>query len=231
MASYDGQFRGFQDFVASTAITVGQAVPAGSLVVATVQHYKSTQTLTGITDTKTNTWTPADTVASGSTGVGTVPACSIAWSFITTPLTTADTITPATSSADGVAAIFGVYSGVTAFDKHAGQLVAFDTAQTSGNTPATAQASELLVGVHTYFGQAITWTPDSPWQQAGTSYFPITDYVLIHQYRIVSVAGPYASSGVTGSPLTGWNGIVTFGASPAGVNVPVSRHALGAGRW
>lgn len=230
MASFDGQFRGSQDFTASTAITVGQAVSAGSLVAATVQHYKATQTLLSITDTKGNSWSPADSVASGAVDVGTVPACSIAWSFITTPLTTSDTITVTTSSADGVSAIFGCYSGLISFDRHAGQRVTIDTAQTSGNTPATSQASELLVGVHTYFNQAVTWTPNVPWLQVGATYFPITDYVLVQQYQIVSTVGTYASSGTTSGNVTGWNGIVTFAAA-GGVNVPVVRHALGAGRW
>ena len=71
------------------AATVGSAIAAGSLVVVLVSDFNSSLSTFSVTDTQHNTYTLA-TTPQNAVGVG---SALIFYSFVTTPLTTSDTVT------------------------------------------------------------------------------------------------------------------------------------------
>ena len=114
------------------------------------------------------------------------------------------------------------YAGVTAIDTSAGTS-ATGSAFSSGATPVTSQANELLIGVlGTESGSSPAWL-------TGWTALPAlavsTDY-LGTAYRIVTTTGSYAASGASGGQWMA--GIVTLKAGAVAATAPSSPQGVSA---
>src|SRR5437868_2398496 len=128
---------------ATTTYAVNGTIPAGSLVVLCTAEQGANRTVTGVTDTKGNTW-----VVDQTSGITLPAGIAVASSFTTTTLTSADTIDAAWtgSFASGIGTVVYATHG-QASSKDVGALNAGASAtESSGATAALNNATELVVG-------------------------------------------------------------------------------------
>ncbi len=137
---------------------------------------------------------------------------------LTNALASGDTITIPWTGFTNVVAASHEYSGIatsSALDKTASALTSFGTTHSSGNTAATTQADELLLGVH-LLAANVAWTPVTDTAVTDTFGTSFTAKLII-QYRIVAATGTYASSGTTAAGQDTIDEIATYkGAAAVG---------------
>jgi fibronectin type 3 domain-containing protein len=178
---------------AKTTITIPVGTPgvtAGHTLVISML-LSSTSTTAAITakDTAGNTYTLARDTNDGSAGDRSV----IAVATSVTAIAAGGSITLTYSSAAETHITVDEFSGITAIDTAAG-ATGTTAAFSSGNTPATSQASELLIGsLGTESGTAPAWT-------AGWTALPalnVSGDMLGTAYKFVTTTGTYAATGTT----------------------------------
>lgn len=122
--------------------------------------------VSGITDTKSNTWVVDQQSAAAHFYGSTV----IAHTKLTTALGTSDTVTPAFTAPGAQWAVqilefTGSYFTATPFDKTAENTLANATSISTNTTGTLTQASELAIAGASHGGtlSPCTWTPPSGW--------------------------------------------------------------------
>lgn len=200
----------------TAALSAGAA--AGDLVV--VAAVLDGWTANSVTDTSGNTYTRTVNFAQGG---GTTAV--LAWTVVTTPLTTSSTITVTPSGSASAAIDVQRFTGVAAspLDQSAAAGVAGGTAIGSGSTPTTAQADDLLVGVSALNPSTASVTPQvvSPVWSPTTTEDQVTIGAsgkrrLNTYYRNVAATGAYAYNATAGATIvTTAAGIVAFKAAVA----------------
>lgn len=118
-------------------------------------------------------------------------------------------------------------------DQTASQDTVVDVDVSSGLTGTTAQAGEVLIGVHASSnGQTPSWTP--------TNSFTALDNVILHavqrfavQYRIVASIAQYESTGTASGTPNFSNILGTFkeDLTNSASDRLVPHHGVGMGRW
>jgi fibronectin type 3 domain-containing protein len=172
------------------SVPVGSpGVAAGDTLVVSLLLSSTTHLSTAIpvTDTAGNSYVVGRDVNDGSAGDRTVV-------FVSTKvkaLAAGSTITLTYPSSAETHVSVDEFSGIAGIDTSAG-ATSTTSSFSSGTTPATSQASELLIGaVGTESGAAPTWS-------AGWTVLPVLslsgDY-LDTAYRFVTTAGGYAATG------------------------------------
>jgi fibronectin type 3 domain-containing protein len=172
------------------SVPVGSpGVAAGDTLVVSLLLSSTTHLTTAIpvTDTAGNSYVVGRDVNDGSAGDRTVVFVSAK----VKALAAGSTITLTYPSSAETHVSVDEFSGIAGIDTSAG-ATGTTSSFSSGTTPATSQASELLIGaVGTESGAAPTWS-------AGWSALPVLslsgDY-LDTAYRLVSTSGGYAATG------------------------------------
>lgn len=174
-------------------VTIGSAVPAGSLVALTVAWSNDTAavpTISGTTDTRSNAYTVNASAGAGNSTV----SCAIITSLLTTGLQAGDTIT-ATISANRLRWCLQAdsFTGIGAVDKTAANdNPGSSAAMSTGTTAATTTANELLIACFGFGrGGLATCTLGAGW--SGGSYVTTAagsvDRALQMGYKTVSATG------------------------------------------
>ena len=205
-------------------VTTGQAVAQGNTLIVVGGRYVNAagDTIASVTDSKGNTYTVD--VAGFNMG-GSNCQVGVASGYMTTALTASDTVTIQWTNAAATSYFFGQlveYSSVasTTPKDQTANATGFRTQAdgiTSGATPTTTQADELLFGV--LFVQSGTETIS-----AGASFTMRTQsawgggsFVMGVEDQVVAATGAYTATGswVTGNQTEGAI-IVTYKAAAAG---------------
>jgi titin len=176
----------------TNTLTVGSPGVAGghTLVISMLLSSTSVTATVSAQDTNGNTYVIARDVNDGSAGDRTVLMVAVSVKALTAGMS----ITVSHSSAAEVHLTADEYAGVTGLDTSAG-ATASTASFSSGNTPATSQANELLIGV---VGLESGKTP--VWSTGWTALAPLSvssDY-LGTAYRTVTASGTYAATGTSG---------------------------------
>lgn len=191
----------------------GKSVAAGDTVMVTacLRGTAGTRNLTGVTDSKGNTYTVA------RSDLAFVNA-SIAKAYITTPLVAGDTITlTASGTVNRTVATASVFSGLdnVAVDKTAVGAATSNSPATAA-TSTTAQADELLIGV-----TSVNWGNTTPTDDftAGSGYTKltwigtgamVTTVACFPEYKIVAATGTYVADGTIVTSRAWTAAIATF---------------------
>jgi len=192
----------------SMAITVTAAVAVNNTILVTLVCQDTTPTVT-VTDTGGNTYTSDANITDGSNR-------SFVFSApVTTALTTSSTITvhfsPSTSYIS--ASAFQV-SGLISVSRQDQTSTASGTtaSMSSGTTPTTTQAGELLFGTFgVYISGTPTFTAESGWTALTSD---VSTLAVYPEYRIVSATGTYAATATLSITPHDWSAaIVTYQAA------------------
>ena len=197
--------------VSSVTVLVSLAAPAGTRIILAVNSNPNTA-VTGYTatDTKGNTWTQRSLqvhATSNNSNLG-VLEC-----LVTTPLTTADTITVGNTSNLRSPAIWIVLAEgfddlSLGFDVQA-SATGTSASPASGATGASAQARELVFGVVGFTGNPVfTIGSGFTGPAGGQLNTTTTTRGLAVEWQYMSVSGPYSAGGAL-SGSQGWCAAVT----------------------
>lgn len=166
-------------------------IPVGTMILIAANGI-TTSVITGVTDSRGNTYTVNAELKKASSNV----SGHIASGFVTTQIEAADVLTLTWSTFDFVfAKVFSVTGMVSSpFDVAASAEQDFATAYSSGNTANTAQNDELLFGLNATDDETASFVSTGSFTEltdnAGTS----TSCRLQTQYRIVAATAAYAST-------------------------------------
>lgn len=208
--AYVGEVGNVSGNASPLVVPVTRAPAAGNLLVARIGFRSSgTTTVSGVTDTKGNTWGIAvqHNVSSGH--------AAIAYTYQDAgTLTTADTISVAISSSIGnggnvIVDEFGnpVANGLDQTATGTGS----GTARDAGTTAATVQADELVVAAYAANASETAFTPGPGMSAFTTSFlnFGTTNFVE-GEYVIVSATGAQTATGTGGASATTQGAMATF---------------------
>lgn len=193
------------------AYTVGASgVSQGSFVVLRCGTVNAGRTMTGVVDSKGNTYTLD---VNDSTTVA-----FIASGYISTALVNGDTITvtidvAATFMGDAVEYTGIVSSG--ALDQTKTNSNGVSTSWTTTATAPTTQADELCVAMARH-GADIRSTPEGTWTEESDFRAATTGRSMVTQYKIVSATGAYSGDGTWDSATGSTASIATYrgGSTP-----------------
>ena len=176
----------------TNTLTVGSPGVAGvhTLVISMLLSSTSVTGAVSAQDTNGNTYVIARDINDGSAGDRTVLMVAVNVKALTAGMT----ISVSHPSAAQTHLTADEYAGVTGLDTSAGAS-ASAASFSSGNTPATSQANEVLIGV---VGIESGKTP--VWSTGWAALAPLSvssDY-LGTAYRIVTASGAYAATGTSG---------------------------------
>lgn len=195
-------------------VLTGVTIPAGKLAI--VRGALNSDTITAsVTDSAGNTWS---VVRFTSAAIGGSTECFIAYSVLTSPLSSG-TVTVTLSAAAGLVTDIGYFDSDTGWlsqasvlDKTSGGTFNLVTPWSSGPTATTTQADELLVGAAAcgnFNGSAST--PTAPWtEEADAICSSAANTRLVSQWRKVTATGAYAAQGTWAATEFGCAGIATF---------------------
>jgi hypothetical protein len=184
--------------------TITTAPGAGSLVVARVA---ANAAVTGVTDTKGNTWT----VDSASIGGVIASICSTGQDV--GKLTVADTISFAATGATRVNAIVDEFTGLDVSVSRVDQVAhggATLTARSGGTTAATTVANELVVGCFGVPGTEASFTPGGGWSAFTTGLVSASVATVEGEYQIVSATGTQNPTGTGATSATTGGATATY---------------------
>lgn len=206
-------------------VTIGSAVPAGSLVALTVAWSNDTAaipTISGTTDTRSNAYTVNASAGAGNSTV----SCAIITSLLTTPLQAGDTIT-ATITANRQRWVLQAdsFSNVGAVDKTAvNDNPGSSAAMSTGTTAATTTANELLIACYGFGrgGSAVS-TLDPGWSGGPmvTTAAGSVDRALQMGYRTVSATGTQQGTATLSVAAAYAGCIATFAVTSTPASAPL----------
>jgi hypothetical protein len=195
--------------VNGTAFSPAHNTTQGNHLILLASNTGGSIVVSSVTDTKGNTWQIDSTQANTS-----VASTSIASVYLTTALTTSDTIT-VTLSGTGTfrGGLLEEYSGLTTTswkDVNAGNTGADSTSMTTGTTAATGQANELTIEAFCLQATATSFTKDTNYSNFTTQI----DGRMGGAYRILTSIGTQNATGAFGNTGTNWAGaIATYKAA------------------
>jgi hypothetical protein len=209
---------------ATTGTTLSVAVPtagvaAGTSIIVSLAMNPSAGTVS-CTDTRSNSYAiDRDIInGSGTTGVRTV----ILSAHNVLSLTSGNTITCTHPSVTARAMSANQFSGIasTSARDQTAAATGNSTAPSSGATPTTTQASELLVGTVGVEGPSTeTFTVGASYTimgRRGTSGGTATNNITVNpEYRLVTATGAYSAGGTLSVAHRWAAAIVTYKAAPA----------------
>ena len=205
---------------AASHVLTGVTIPAGKLAI--VRGALSSDTITAsVTDSASNTWSVQRFT---SAAIGGNTECFIAYSVLTSPLSSG-TVTVTLSAAAGLVTDIGYFDSNTGWlpqasvlDKTSGGTFNLVAPWSSGPTATTTQADELLIGVAAcgnFNGSSSTET--APWtEEADAICSSAANTRLVSQWRKVTATGAYAAQGTWGATEFGCAGIATFKTAVGG---------------
>lgn len=184
-------------------------IAQGNFLVLGFLHDDNTNAVTAINDTAGNTYAQAvindDNAANRHVAIW--------YAYMTTGLSAGNTIT-LTQVASHAGCIVGEFSGITSvtpLDKTQQGDTVSGTSHTTGLTASTAQADELLIGVHGTMAGTAAFTNTGSWiRDAAMTQTPFGVYRVSMQYQIVSSVGTYESTGTTAGATAYGQVIATF---------------------
>lgn len=199
------------------AFTVGAGgVAQGSFVVIRGGTSNGGRTMTGVADSRGNTYTLD---VNDSTTVS-----FIASGYIGTALVNGDTITVTLDSTELFMGDAVEYSGIVssgALDKTATTSNGAGTPWTTSATATTTQADELCIAMARIVAD-IRSTPEGTWTEESDFRATVTFRSMVTQYKIVSATGAYTGQGTWASdPGGSFASIATYRGSGGGVRIPV----------
>jgi hypothetical protein len=201
----------------ATAVT--QPTGAGDGLIA-IFAGTTASNITGVTDTKGNTWSRLHQYNLGTFDI------EVWATFSGIALTTSDTITPAFSSWTSPRQIYLGYPGITAEDAGAYVVTnATSTAPSSGASGALAAANELVLGIicDGNGGGAVTW--DAGWNPVDSVHTGSTEWLNV-AWRVPADTSPVTASGTIAS--VGWTAlVVAFGFGSPSTPVTLADAAAG----
>lgn len=182
---------GFGNFVHNyIVLTVGAAGHAAGSLLVVAASARSAGVVTGVTDSRSNTYTVDKTAGSGNNGV------SICSSRLATGLQPGDTIT-VTYSVTGQLMLAAVaeFAGISAspVDRNSSNIGTSSTSLSAGTTATTTQTTELAVAAFVTAGVATA--PAADGSTAGTGFTKLNDIAyyaggigtrLIWEYQLLS---------------------------------------------
>lgn len=215
---------------ASAATTLVLTIPAATTV-SVGNHLigsanGSAGVVTGVVDSKGNTWQVDKTEAATATA----DRASLFSSKITVALTTGDTITITFGASSHRAASIQEWSGLATsswFDKAASAGALAGTAADSTATATLAQAAELVYGIVAHTSTVTSFTPEvlaPTWTQRTTAASTVTVRTVRPMSRIVA-ATTAVSAKATWTTARDWSAIVGTYKEAAAAGT-VYRHRL-----
>lgn len=204
----------------NVALTLAAGVTIGNLIVIACLADEE-RTLSSVADSQSHTWTidkqVTNTVDADTTG----RSIAIASTVCTATMTTADTITVTHSGAGGTIKTLAAVKVTGSWDSGRVDQVSSNTGATaawsSGATPATTVADELVIGAASMTDAAPrTSAPDGSYSELFDRWD--TDAGLTMVYLIVSGTGAQTASGVWSAADQWAAAAVTYkeaGAAPA----------------
>lgn len=196
----------------SAATTLVLTIPAATTVSVgnhlILSAVASAGVITGVTDSKGNTWQVDRTQAVDSDAQTSLASCKV-----TVSLTTGDTITVTFGGSSHRAASVQEWSGLATsswFDKPASSGGTAGTAADSTATATLAQAAELVVGVVGHVSTVTAFTPEvlSPvWTQRTTAASTTTVRTVRPMTRVVA-ATTAVSAKATWTTARDWAALV-----------------------
>ena len=183
----------------TAALAVGQAVPAGDVVVVTAQVAGSVKSVT-VTDSAGNKYSPVFNQSDGSGS-----KLAVLYGALTKPLPAGSTITASFGTTSAYRLVGDELTGVRAVDQKVVKTGKTSTFS-SGATKATSAANELVLGVVGLSNGAAPPTWDPGWTplgdlSTGSSY-------LDRAYRTPTAKGTFTATGTASGTWTA--GVVTF---------------------
>ncbi len=178
-----------------TIPTAGVAA-GNTLLIGVVYEGDSTTFLSSVVDSKSNSYTID---RQRDTGSGGTLSIAVVRGYMTTALVNGDTVTLNTPGFSNLGGAFCEFSGLgssSVFDTDNGQYTGYGTSHTSGNI-TTAEANELLFGVHAYSSDGTSWAAGGSSTLIADRNYPTPVRRMATQYRIVSSTGTYDSAGTT----------------------------------
>lgn len=200
--------------------TLGAGIPAGSLCVLGLIGNSAAADWTGVTDTRSNTWSPGTFVGGNSA------ACKLFFSVLTTALQTSDTVVATSASARFTGMMLYYATGPsgtssTVLDKESTAVASVgSTTFDSGATATTSQASELVFGIACQ-GSSTSWTKGASFAGNITVATVGTVRAGLLEYKEVSSTGTYNADGTFGASAAWIAGVATFKLAPPGVAAPL----------
>lgn len=175
-----------------TSCTVTVAVTAGQTACIGANASGSSSIVLSVADTNLDTFTPV----AGPTSAGGIRPWGEIWCGQMNATNASEVFTITSSIKENMGGMVEVFSGAWILDQHASATGGSGTSASSGNTPTTTQASELLIGYIT--GQSsggFTITAGSGWTGAQTP----SGWTGTLEYQTVSATGAYAATGTFAS--------------------------------
>src|SRR5207253_2597147 len=204
------QVSGATVFATTLPINLGKTTTGNTLLVAIETN--NDVAVTSITDTQGNTYVK-------DVGFAAAPNRLSIWraSSITGGAAPVVTITfAAKETATAVVAEYGGIASVSPFDQTASNNQFGATAYTSGTTPATTQATEVLFGLHMNRSTNVgTWTPAGGFATVLEADNPTSKHQFQVQDRFVTATGAFASTGTHSTAVTITSLIATYKAAGA----------------
>lgn len=191
--------------VSASSFSPANACTKGNLLVLVFGIGAGT-TLTGVSDSQSNTWTVDISVANGSSC-----AIGIASSVLTTGLATSDTIT-CTGSSSLSSVTWGVsleeFSGILApgWTDGTASATGSTTALTCGTTAVSSVANEIVVSAWAFANNPTSWSGNG----SGFAGNNVTSYWMAGQYEIDTVKGTRSPSGTAGFGQTWVGAVATY---------------------
>jgi hypothetical protein len=201
----------FSSAALTYVLTVGAGgVGLGHFIVVRGGINTDTGIITGITDSKGNTYT----VDINQNSASHVVTAFVGSAYATTALVNGDTITITCNTSVVSYCLATEFSGLANsswFDQKAGAQQAFATSWTTGSTPTTTVANELLIGMFVGTGNE-TNTPTGTFAGGGEDnlWGTGTGLMLMTSYAIVSATGAYACTGTISAADYGATAITTY---------------------
>lgn len=206
---------------ASPAAVTGLSPTTGQLLVAFI-GFDATNTVTSVTDNKSNTWTHiAGMYLAGDSGGASIDAYYCIPTTVGASFTVDVAFSAATSNINVVIQSFNGFTGTPTLD----QLKSQDnpsptTSVSSGATPTTTQAVEIVVGGGIHTSTTSAWTLGTGYTNLTSS--DVTSRSMAMESKLTSSTGAQTATFTVAASRTSMGGVATFYDNTGGGAVSAS---------
>src|SRR5207302_1889110 len=209
------QVSGLTVFATSLPINLGKTTTSNTLLVGVETN--NDVAISSITDTQGNTYVK-------DVGFAGAPNRLSIWRASNITGGAAPVVTITFAAKETATAVVAEYSGlasVSPFDQTASNNQFGATAYTSGTTPATTQATEVLFGLHMNRSTNVgTWTPAGGFATVLEADNPTSKHQFQVQDQFVTTTGAFASTGTHSTAVTITSLVATYKVGAAAVEPP-----------
>src|SRR5207302_3197874 len=204
------QVSGVTFFDTTMHINLGKTTTGDTLLVGVETN--NDVAISSITDTQGNTYVRDAAFAGAPNRLSIWRASNITGGAV--PVVTINFVAKETATA--VVAEYNGIASVSPFDQTASNNQFGATSYTSGTTPATTQATELVFGAHMNRSTNVgTWTPAGGFATVLEADNPTSKHQFQVQDRFVTTTGAFASTGTHSTAVTITSLIATYKAAGA----------------